>query len=241
MNIDYDQIAADYARNRHVHPEVLRHLIATASLDSSSRVLEIGCGTGNTIIALHDAIGCACCGIDPSPQMLAHARARSQRVQFQIAYAESIPFAAEQFTLAFSVDVIHHVQNREAYFREAYRLLHLGGRLCTVTDSDDIIRRRQPLSTYFPETVPLELARYPRLADLENFMAGVGFREMRQQTVEFQLNLTDISAFREKAFSALHLISEADFQRGLARLESDWQRTGCIPSVVRYVLLWGSK
>jgi hypothetical protein len=71
-------------------------------------------------------------------------------------------------------------------------------------------------------------------------MAQAGFREVVEQTVEAQYELVDSQAYRAKAFSALHLISEEAFQRGLERLEKDLQ-LGPVPGVLRYLLLWGVK
>ena len=238
--IDYDQIAAEYARHRQVHPEVLKSLLAGVQPGPAARVLEVGCGTANYITAIAAYTGCAAWGIDPSEQMLAHARARSSAVTFQVGRAETLDFPAESFDLAFSVDVIHHVVDRPASFREAYRVLCSGGRVCTVTDSEDIIRRRQPLSVYFPESVTVELNRYPRISDLDTAMRQAGFTPLSEQTVEYTFTTTDIQAYRDRAFSSLHLISEAAFQAGIQRMEADLQK-GPIQCVPRYLLLWGSK
>ena len=72
--IDYDTIAADYARHRTVHPGVLRALVETSHMARATRALEVGCGTGNYIAALRAATGCAGWGVDPSERMLARAR-----------------------------------------------------------------------------------------------------------------------------------------------------------------------
>ena len=58
--------------------------------------------------------------------------------------------------------------------------------------------------------------------------------------VEFRSPLADIQAYRDKAYSSLHLIPEDAFQRGIAQMEQDVRR-GPIPCVSRYTLLWGSK
>jgi SAM-dependent methyltransferase len=240
MLIDYDKIASEYARHRQVHPRVLKSLLVTIRVGSASRVLEVGCGTGNYIIALEALAGCSCWGIDPSEQMLSRARERSRKINFQLGKAEKLDFSPDFFDLVFSVDVIHHVDNRLAYFREAYRVLRASGKVCTVTDSEWIIRHRQPLAIYFPETVEIELGRYPRIAELREVMERVGFGDITEDTVEFAYQLTDIQAYRDKAFSALLLIPELAFQRGMERMEQDL-RAGPIQCVSRYLLLWGAK
>jgi ubiquinone/menaquinone biosynthesis C-methylase UbiE len=238
--IDYDKMASEYARHRQVHPEVLKNLLSTSGVGGASRVLEVGCGTGNYIAALEAQAHCSCWGLDPSEQMLSRAKERSRKIHFQPGRAERLDFPEDFFDLVFSVDVIHYVGDRPAYFREAYRVLKADGKVCTVTDSEWIIRHRQPLAVYFPETVEVELGRYPRIAELREAMERSGFDEIAEHTVELAYPLTDLQAYRDKAFSALHLISEESFQRGLECMERDLCN-GPIPCVSRYVLLWGTK
>jgi ubiquinone/menaquinone biosynthesis C-methylase UbiE len=236
--IDYDQIAAEYTRHRSVHPGVLQSLCQ--SVCSTSQVLEVGCGTGNYITAIGLLVDCVCWGSDPSTEMLSKAREQSPTTHLKLGRAERLDYPPGTFDLVFSVDVIHHVNDRAQYIREAYRVLAPGGQLCTVTDSEWIIRHRQPLATYFPETVEAELKRYPRTVALRIAMLETGFDEIIEHTVECPYHMADIQAYRDKAYSALHVIPEAAFRRGIARMEHDL-RTGPIPCVSRYTLLWGRK
>jgi ubiquinone/menaquinone biosynthesis C-methylase UbiE len=240
MKFDYDSLAREYAQHRQVQPEVLKNLMQTGKLNSASQVLDVGCGTGNYTIALEKAIGCSCWGVEPSEQMLAKASERTQSAHFRMGRAEQLDYPAEFFDLVFSVDVIHHVGDQSAYFREAYRVLKKGGKVCTVTDSEEIIHRRQPLSAYFPETIEIELQRYPCISGLRAMMVEVGFSSLQEPAAEFDYSLTDIQIYRDKAFSCLHLIPTEAFERGLQRMEQDL-RAGPIPCVSRYLLLWGTK
>jgi protein-L-isoaspartate O-methyltransferase len=52
MNISYDAIASDYATYRKVHPDLLQRLIELPGIKSTSRVLEMGCGTGNYVTSI---------------------------------------------------------------------------------------------------------------------------------------------------------------------------------------------
>ncbi len=238
--IEYDQIVREYACHRKVHPEVLRSLVSRSGIAGHSRVLEVGCGTGNYIATVESAVGGSCWAIDPSEEMLAAARGRSATVTFQAASAERLDFEPGSFDLVFSVDMIHHLKDHAAYFQEVFRVLGPGGLVCTVTDSEWIIRHREPLAVYFPETVEADLRRYPRMADLQGFMEAAGFDGIEESMVEFPYEVTDSLPYVEKAFSALHLLSREAFEQGLEWMEGDLQ-AGPIPGVSRYVLLWGSK
>jgi SAM-dependent methyltransferase len=237
---NYDHLAADYARHRQVHPGVLKDLLETGQVKVDSQVLEVGCGTGNYIIAIQNASNCQARGFDPSAQMLAKASPRSSAVRFSQASAESFDFSPENFDLIFSVDVIHHVQNRPAYFQRAWNQLKSGGQICTVTDSEWIIRHREPLSVYFPETIDVELARYPRIEDLKTMLSETGFSQIQEKMVEFRGQLVDIQPYRDRAYSSLHLISDQAFSTGLARMENDLQ-SGPIVWAPRYTMLWAKK
>jgi SAM-dependent methyltransferase len=172
--------------------------------------------------------------------MLAHARAHPQRSGWVLGRAEWIGLAGGIFDLVFSVDVIHHVADKAALYREAARLLRPGGQVCTVTDSEEIIRRREVLSGYFPETVEVEMARYPRLADLEGWMAAAGLASLGAAVVEEPYEISSAQPFRDKAFSSLHLIAEEAWRTGLERLERDLAQ-GPVRGMSRYACLWGRK
>jgi ubiquinone/menaquinone biosynthesis C-methylase UbiE len=240
MKTYYEEIAPDYARYRRVHPEVLRRLITSGPVHGDSRVLEIGCGTGNYICALRESVGCHCWGVDPSEQMLAQAMGRTPSVQITHGHAENLAFAGPSFDLTFSVDVVHHITDRRKAFSEAERVLGAGGRLCIVTDSEEILRSRQPQSIYFPETIAVELSRYPAIDLLRSELVGAGFAELEETVVEFSTVLPDIEPYRAQVFSSLRLIPKEAFARGMARLEHDF-RKGPIPWVSRYLMLWGTK
>lgn len=235
---DYDRWAADYARHRRAHPGVVRGL--AGALSESSTALDVGCGTGNYLLALHDATGGALWGVEPSGEMRARAAERAPRAMLVGGRAERLPVLDAAFDLVYSVDVIHHVADRAAYFREAMRALKPGGWVCTVTDSEDMIRRRQPQSVYFPETIEPELRRYPSIGALFALMAEAGFSDAREEAVEFGYSVADARPYRDKAFSSLHLIPDEAFERGLRRMEDDL-RAGPIAGVARYALVWGRR
>lgn len=237
----YDgQIASDYARLRKIHSPLLAALISGSGIDAGSKVLELGCGTGNYIRAIQSQIGCSAWGIDPSPGMLRQASTQEAEIIWKCATAENPGLTGIQFDFIFNVDAIHHFQDRTRVFSEIDRLLSEKGTVCIATDSEEIIRNRKPLSTYWPETIDLELARYPPIDTLDIELRAAGLHNLRPEEVSTTGRLRDLSPYRAKAFSALRLLSEDTYERGLRRLEAEFAKSPIL-FVSRYLLLWAKR
>ena len=237
--LDFDHRAEEYARHRKVHPGVIEALVGSGLYGSASRVLDVGCGTGNYAAALTAATNCRISGLDPSARMLDRARDAARWESLSQGSAENLPFADHAFDVVMTTDVIHHIGDRDAYFREAARVLKRGGHIVTVTDSHDDIPRRRPLSSHFPETVEVELRRYPPVPLLLTELARTGFSDLRFNQVEYVFDLVDIQAYRDRAFSSLHMIEEGAFRRGIARLEADMAREP-VSCISLYTIIWGT-
>ncbi len=237
MAMDYSTMAEGYARNRRVSDHVIAELRSIFPLDSTSRVLEVGCGTANHIHALVRLTGCMGWGVEPSREMRQLAPTHP-RLSLCEGTADSLPFEDASFDLVFSVNVIHHVSDPLNYFKEALRVLSPGGSICTGTDSPDMIRRREPLSRYWPSSATADMARYHPVDMLLKLMSQAGFVETACREVRESGLVIDSRPYRERAFSCLRLISEAEFQAGIHRLEEDLRR-GPVASISEYVCIWG--
>jgi SAM-dependent methyltransferase len=84
-------------------------------------VLDVGTGTGLFAEAFLTA-GLRATGIDPSMELLAHARAHAPRAVFMEAVAEKLPFADGSFDLVFLGHVLHETDDPETALREACRV-----------------------------------------------------------------------------------------------------------------------
>lgn len=238
--IDYERAATPYALHRDIHPGVLAEIIVGANVTAHTRVLDVGCGTGNYARALQQETGCQISGIEPSDAMRANAMDAANWDALVPGSAETLGFPDASFDLVMSTDVIHHVGDRPAFFREALRVLAARGRIATVTDSREDIARRRPLSSHFPETIEVEQRRYPTIETLQAEMSAAGFQALPLGHAEMAYDLAQIAAYRDRAFSSLHIIDEDAFGRGIARMEADLV-SGPIPSLSLYTIVWGEK
>ncbi len=85
-------------------------------LQSGSKVLDVGCGTGRTACLLQKLYNCQVTGIDLRPKMIEKAKQRAEHesanVQFMIGSAEHLPFGDNEFDYCIteSVNVFLHVE-----------------------------------------------------------------------------------------------------------------------------------
>ena len=110
-----------------------------ADLESGERVLDIGCGSGATTMALAQLVGPtgAVTGIDLSEKMLAPARAEAQRtgvtnVRFELGDAQIHPFPSAAFDVAYSRFGLMFFGDPVAAFTNIAGALVAGGRLSFV-------------------------------------------------------------------------------------------------------------
>jgi ubiquinone/menaquinone biosynthesis C-methylase UbiE len=111
-------------------------LIHQAAIAPDSRVLEIGCGTGNlSLLAKRLCPAAEVTGTDPDPKALARARRKAERaglsVRFDLAYAEALLFPDASFDRVLSALMLHHLpaEVKIAALREVRRVLRPGGSL----------------------------------------------------------------------------------------------------------------
>lgn len=99
-------------------------------------VLDVGCGSGGITLSLASDYGAAgVVGVDVEKPVLNKARARAverglnDRVQFVRIEPGPLPFPDESFDVVFSKDAMIHIPDKEALFRDLFRLLRPGGRV----------------------------------------------------------------------------------------------------------------
>lgn len=113
-----------------------RKLAEQAELESATRVLEIGCGTGNlALLVKRRRPNLEVVGLDPDPKALGRAARKARRagltLELDRGFADGLPYPDGRFDRVLSSLMFHHLDAdaRVASLREALRVLRPGGSL----------------------------------------------------------------------------------------------------------------
>lgn len=133
----FDEVAADYDAARPAYPAAATERLATeCHLSGSSRVLEIGCGTGQATRALAGH-GCAVRCLEPGRRLAAIARrnlAAWPGVEVVEAAFETADEPAAAYDAVVSATAFHWIDPEHSYAGAA-RLLRPGGHLALLTNA----------------------------------------------------------------------------------------------------------
>jgi SAM-dependent methyltransferase len=101
-------------------------LLTTAAIGSGTRVLDVGCGTGELLEHLQDR-GARPSGVDPASRMVELARARAVGADVRPGEFERLPFDDDAFDALLAVNAFQFAEDQEHALAEAGRVLAPGG------------------------------------------------------------------------------------------------------------------
>lgn len=116
----------DPAYDRAVTPVLLELL---EGVDARGVVADIGCGDGRLIPVVGDFLGVRVVGLDLSEELVSLVDAPAV-----VASLPNIPFAGGTLGAAYAVLVLDHLEDHEAFFVEAARVVRPGGFLAVVSN-----------------------------------------------------------------------------------------------------------
>ena len=173
----FDALAPEYDRLRPAGDgwtELAERTLA--ALAGTTRLVDVGCGTGRFAVLAAERLGARVWGVDRSAEMLHEAKRRpgGRGVGWRRADAEKLPFRDGWFDGAHSHLVLHLVDDLPAAVAELARVVSPGGRLVVGTFAPEHFREFF-LNPYFPSIPEIDLARFPDPGRLCGDLASAGF------------------------------------------------------------------
>lgn len=164
------------------HRPVGEQAIAKMRVAPDARVLDVGCGSGWATRLLADyAVNGRVTGIDISDEMVNLARESSQayaNVDFELASAEQLPFADNEFSHAFSMESLYYYKNIPRALSEIHRVLKPSGSFTAVVD----LYWENEATHQWIDTlkVPVELLS---IDDYRSLFIDAGFADIRDERI----------------------------------------------------------
>lgn len=222
MSINYDEASITYDKYRGYDDGRVESIIDFGEINNATRVLDLGCGTGNVASRLSGFLKADIIGLDRSVQMLNRARGKSVEVLAAELDENGLPFRDGSFDAVISTYVIQHINNHGRLFSEIYRILSRG-RLIILTSSHKQIENQHPvMKEFFPGFIDADKGRFPDIPVLETLLESAGFRNIRHQETfgeQIPIDRGYLEKVKEKSVSTYHLLPPAEFENGVEKLE----------------------
>jgi SAM-dependent methyltransferase len=163
----FDRLAPEmdrWRRKSHYYHEELQRFCRFV-IPPGSRVLEIGCGTGDLLAAVEPREGL---GVDLSPRMIARARERFPHLAWIVADAEALPLDA-RFEYVILSDLLGHLEDIQAAMQALKGVSGPDTRV-VITYYNFLWEPALLLAERIGQRVPLRLQNWLPLGDIENLL-----------------------------------------------------------------------
>lgn len=165
-----------------------RAIMAAAGVGAGSRVLDVGCGSGEFLALLRSA-GATVAGCDPSSGMIDLARARNPGADIRLAVAEQLPWPDDAFDLVTAVNALQFVDDRALpEFARVGRSVAIANWADDDLNDLSVIERALQGDDYEPGDESRE-AGY-----LTSLLTAAGFTSTRESTAPAPMRLVDAAA-----------------------------------------------
>lgn len=226
MIIEYDTQALNYEKTRTVEPIVYLILSYILALQKNEAVLDFGCGTGNYLKQFTIDYEIRPYGIEPSDEMRKIAKEKVQTENILAGNHTSMPFSNLQFSKIYSTDVIHHIDQLDLLFHNLFNIANPGAKFCICTESVNQLQEKYWVR-YFPSIPDIDAKRFHTIETILKCGESAGWihRGTLQTETHIVASISDafMERIRQKTLSVLNLISDVEYQHGVALMENDYQ------------------
>ncbi len=199
----YDRIGRSYNSTRRADPYLAGRLFHHLAPEQDKEYLDIGCGTGNYTLALHQ-MGVPFIAADPSEEMLKKARIRNQSIQWLQGKAESLPLDSGSVDGIMASLTLHHWSSLEKGFVELFRVAKPEAKLVIFTSTPEQMEGYW-LNHYFPRMLKDSIVQMPSYEVVADNLQKAGFKDLETEKYFVKRDLQDLFLYAGKERPELYL------------------------------------
>lgn len=175
-----------------------KRVLKSVEFKRNWKLLDVGCGTGEDLMMLKSKYPeMRLYGIDADPRIIEIAKKKNSEkkfgINFQLAFAEELPFKKNLFDAVWCNLVLHHLptNSKKQAIKEMYRVLKKGGKYFLIEFSrpqNRILAKIVLIQNFFSYTKDNYEDKIPR------FIKAAGFKRIREE--KFWLHMSIIQAVK---------------------------------------------
>ncbi|AQT67906.1 Demethylrebeccamycin-D-glucose O-methyltransferase [Anaerohalosphaera lusitana] len=169
-----------YAHLRATSPGLCRRILERLQLPAGGILCDVGCGPGLHTVVLAEMYRGSVIGIDKDAARILHAKAGLSSCTWKVADSVDLPLASKSIDGLTVMFAFHRFSQPHKALYEFARVLRSGSRLAIVTLSHQQLKSRPELNG-FPEALLAELARFPRINQIETILMDVGYSDIQTE------------------------------------------------------------
>ena len=129
--------AVTYSQTSSHQRAVGRKLISKLTIKKGVKILDLGCGTGETTTDLSEVVGPegTIVAVDPDADRIELAKEKNGRANIEFIVGNDQTFPEDQYDVVFMSCVIHWVVDKEALYKRVYDNLRPGGSFAFSTNN----------------------------------------------------------------------------------------------------------
>ena len=221
---DYDFVSDNYDESRSAGSEDSELLVELLNPLSGASVLEFGCGTGNYLKKIYSETTLIA-GIDLSRNMLLRAKSKLPGINLIRSNAESLPFQNESFDAVYSIQVLHHINDKNKLMSEVYRTLKRGGRFVL-----QICTYEQLLTFsfyyYFARARDIDFKRFPSMESICQELSSTGFNDISSHLCNIDDAIDDrpsayLKKYNRDGCSSFAFLTKKEVDKGCDKINQD--------------------
>ena len=170
-------------------------LIELLDPKKEERILDLGCGSGQLTFKISE-LAKEVIGIDKSPEMIADAKSKFEKIEFQVADASSFIFN-KKFDAIFSNATLHWVKNYKGAIKCMFESLNDKGKIVLEFGGKGNVQtivnqlRNSLEKRGYLEQSKLQLWYFPSIAEYTTELESAGFRVLMAQHFDRPTELAD--------------------------------------------------